>query len=350
MLVVYAILFSLALWRMKFAGKSFFTEESFSRDVTDSIKGIFIWLVFLSHFASYVVYSAKIDVFGHKISLILGQLIVACFLFYSGYGVMEAIKKRGSDYVKLFPKNRVLKTLIHFDIAVVLFLIVAVIVGKEYPLGKIIMSFFGWEAIGNSNWYIFVVIVLYLLTWIAFTLIKSHIKLAAALVTMLTFGLIVFLKFTKQSHWYDTALCYVLGMWISIFKNEFFKLATKNNLVWLCCIAVSGLVFGGLYIIDFSSGVLAFARMLALPLIFCLVIAVFLTKFKISNPVLAWSGRYTFELYILQRIPMILFKYFGLANVNIYLYFVACLVATVLIALGFRYCLNKVDGVLFKKK
>ena len=91
MLIVYAILFVLALWKIKFAGKGFFAEESFSRDVTDSIKGIFIWLVFLSHFASYVVYSAKIDVFGHKISLILGQLIVACFLFYSGYGVMEAI-------------------------------------------------------------------------------------------------------------------------------------------------------------------------------------------------------------------------------------------------------------------
>ena len=83
MLLFYIALVLLALYKSQFAGKSFYTEEIFSRDVTDSIKGFFIWLVFLSHFSFYVTYTSVLDLSGKQINSILGQLIVACFLFYS---------------------------------------------------------------------------------------------------------------------------------------------------------------------------------------------------------------------------------------------------------------------------
>ena len=78
----------------------FWIPECVSRPVTDIIKGVFIWLVFSSHFT-----------WGGKISALLGQLVVACFLFNSGYGVCEAIKHRANRYILSFPKNRILKTI-----------------------------------------------------------------------------------------------------------------------------------------------------------------------------------------------------------------------------------------------
>lgn len=348
MLIVYIALFALAFYKCKVSWKGFFAEESLSKSVTDSVKGIFIWLVFLSHFASYVTYTEPIDQAGGRISVLLGQLIVACFLMYSGYGVCESIKKKGSAYVRTFPKNRVLKTLLHFALAVIIFWGMQLCLGNSYSPATVLLSLIGWENLGNSNWYIFVVLVLYLITWLAFVCFKNNQVLAVSLATVLTGLLILFLYYTRSSWWYDTALCYVLGMWLSVFKNRFLKLITKNNAVWLLCAIGSLAVFGFLYFRRASSW-LGLLLKLSVPLAFCVVLLVFLTKIRISNKILAFCGQYLFELYILQRIPMILFKHWGLIEVNLYLYFALCLVATLLLALGFRFCTDKIDGVLFRK-
>ena len=39
---------------------------------------------------------------------------MAMFLFYSGYGVYESIKRKGTPYIDNFSKNRLLKTFIEF--------------------------------------------------------------------------------------------------------------------------------------------------------------------------------------------------------------------------------------------
>lgn len=41
-----------------------------------------------------------------------GQLIVVMFLFYSGYGVMESVRSKGTAYIKSIPFKRVLSTLV----------------------------------------------------------------------------------------------------------------------------------------------------------------------------------------------------------------------------------------------
>ena len=43
-------------------------------------------------------------------------LMVTMFLFYSGYGVFESIKKKKEKYINTIPKRRFLKTLINFAI------------------------------------------------------------------------------------------------------------------------------------------------------------------------------------------------------------------------------------------
>ncbi len=346
MLLFYIVLGFLALLGCKFAGKGFYPDGSFSRNVTDSVKGIFIWLVFLSHFAGYVTYTSSLDLAGHKISLLLGQLIVACFLFYSGYGVCEAIQKKGSSYVRSIPKNGVAKILLHFTLAVAVFVLVNLCLGKTFSLKVILLSLIGWESIGNSNWYIFVILVLYLLTWLAFLCIRNHTKLAVTLTTVLTGAFIIFLYFTRWSWWYDTALCYVFGMWISVYKDKIMHFITKNNLIWCLCALASFILFAVLYRTPHGSLIGKGLALLTAPA-FCLVITVFLTKIRISNRILVFCGQYLFEIYILQRIPMILLKEWGLANINMYMYFILCIIATVLLALGFRFVTNATDKLLF---
>ena len=72
----------------------------------------------MSHFILYKIPLQKnwIDSVGVKFITKLEQLMVTMFLFYSGYGVMESIKRKGDDYIKSFPKKRILTTLINLFI------------------------------------------------------------------------------------------------------------------------------------------------------------------------------------------------------------------------------------------
>ena len=142
MVFYYAALVVLACVGMKVSVKGFEREDALSMRTTNSLRGIFIMLVMLSHFKSYCSpYTATLDVIGGRISTELGQLIVVMFLFYSGYGVCESIQKKGSGYVRSFPKNRILKTLVHYDLAVLLFLIAGLLMGTRFPVKKIVLSF-----------------------------------------------------------------------------------------------------------------------------------------------------------------------------------------------------------------
>lgn len=346
MLVFYIFLAVLALYQCKISVKGYQTEESFSRPVTDSVKGIFICLVFLSHFSGYVTYTNTIDVLGGKISQLLGQLIVACFLFYSGYGVFESARAKGREYIKAFPVKRILKTLISFDLAVVLYLILGLLTGKQYSFAKIICSFIGWDSLGNSNWYIFVIICLYIFTYFALSICKNNEKKAAFLCTTMIVVFMMILYFVRPIYWFDTALCYVAGMYVSIYKKPLIGVLTRSNFSWCVCAFCVSVLFCALYLLQAIPVVGFFASVLhSVP--FCLMIAIFLTKIRVCNKPLEWCGKYTFELYILQRIPMIILKTVGVAQFNIYVYFVLSVIITVILAVAYRYAIGKINKLLF---
>ena len=346
MLVVYVALLCLLFYKSKYAGKAFFEEESLSRNVTDSVKGFFVWMVFLSHFASYVSYVNTIDILGLRISRFFGQLVVALFLFYSGYGVFEGIKAHGQSYIRKIPKNRFLKTLVHFDLAVLFYLFLKVFLRQPFSKVIVLLSVIGWESLGNSNWYMFVIMALYLLTYISFCISKDSTRNALLILTLFSCVFIVFLYVTRDSWWYDTLLCYVLGMWFSRYKEKIMAVVTKNNYIWGICT----LMILSVFLCVYYSPVLMLPKIireLFLAPVFCLLVTFLLMKFYISNDVLKASGKYVFELYILQRIPMILFKEYGVSDVNIYLYFILCVFATIILAGVFRKFVIKLDDNLF---
>lgn len=98
-----------------FKGK--YCKDYLSVENTTSIKGIFIIIVFWSHIKGYIVIDNAFDSYAFFPLTLLGQGMVTMFLFYSGYGVMESIKKKGQEYIKSTPKNRLCATLYRFDIA-----------------------------------------------------------------------------------------------------------------------------------------------------------------------------------------------------------------------------------------
>ena len=310
---------------------------------TTAVKGVFVLLVFLRHYKSYVALDSWLDrpflVFDGK----LGQLVVALFLFYSGYGLYESFQKKGQDYVRTIPKKRFFATLLHFDLAVLLYLAVqAVFFGKFYSLKHILLSMTSWTSVGNSNWFIFAILVMYLISWAALKLIPSQIGQLCAVTAFSGIYAVVFHHFYPDLWWwYDTILCYAAGMWYSFLKPHIERFLSGEIRFWVS-FGVLLVVFRVLFYYRNSLPVYE-----ALAVVFCLLGVLATMKVGVGNKVLYWLGGQVFTVYILQRLPMMLLEKWGLAAYP-YAFFAVSLAATLLLAAGFDWCLKRFDRAVLK--
>ena len=333
MLIFYLLLFLLVFNCMRY--KLGYNSEYLSYDTTNAVKGIFILLVFIAHIVPYILKSGA-DVMGGGFGLVhnrIGQWIVAMFLFYSGYGIMQSIMKKGNSYIADIPMKRVFNTLLNFDIAVLVFIVVALLIGTPLTIPQCLLSFTGWETVGNSNWYIFVILVCYALTFVSFYKQNNLLKSA-----FICFGLIVFtsllLSVFKQEYWYNTMWCYSAGMLFSHFKDRI-EIFAKAYYYQLLFAVISFLILVSL--IPYHAKGLIYN---SFSVLFCAMVVLLTMKFNIESKFLVWCGKNLFPLYIYQRIPMIILASVSngefIANYPV-VYTGCCLMVTMLIAYLYKY-------------
>lgn len=324
MTVIFFLLLLMIVIGSKFYGKNF-NEDYLSKNNTLILNGFFICIVFMSHFLSY---NVKTTFFDNGFILFMSkfnQLMVVTFLFFSGYGIYESIKNK-KNYMKNFLKNRFWITFVNFNIALLLFLFVNFIIGTKVGIINYLLSTFGWKSIGNSNWYMFDTFILYFIVFISYFLCKNNNKFTL-FVTIFTIIFACFLYMFKDgSFWYDTIMCFPAGMYYSKYKNCFDKFIQKNNLIYLFCIFIISLFFFIMYYIKYTFGFGLITHNI-LSITFVIFIAMVLMKFELNNKLLKFFGEKLFWIYILQRLPMIIFY----DKMNYIIYFIICIVITLLL-------------------
>lgn len=326
-------------------------DDYMSPQKTTAIKGIFVLFVLFSHMRQYIKLDLSLladDSFQYIMSHV-GQLMVVMFLYYSGYGIAQAIERK-KGYVSTLPKRRMFKVMLHFWIAVALFLLVGLLLGKHYPTKRVILSLLAWETVGNSAWFIFCIAALYLVTYASFTLLKKHPVAATALVTVLTavYVLVMFkVKGVKDHWWYDTALCYPLGMWYSLAKKRIDRVLLKSGLRRLAASAIAFAVFSLLYTAfrDARNEERIIIFLFVAPALALVVTFVTMSLSIGNNKTLIWFGKRVFGIYMLQRIPMMLLAHWGIADSR-YLFAIIAFASTLVLAELFERFTARVDKLL----
>lgn len=353
-MIIFLILFLLlCVWKMKF---SKFNEGYIGKDSTTSIKGIFAIIILFSHLCGYVsISNSIIDRSFASILGLIGQLMVVIFFFYSGYGIIQSYKSKPT-YPKSFFRCRILKTLTHFDIAVFFYLILSLAMtlffGQSRPWEDYAFAWIGWTSLGNSNWFIFITLLLYAITLLSFFIaeaINKHRELLTTIfVSILSVAAYFLLAKFKESYWYDTLFCYACGMWFALLADKMNALFKAKPLFHYGAIAASILLFFGTYVVwqmFFSHPLLYNIVSCA----FCIALVLITTVVKIQNPVLLWLGKYSFLIYILQRLPMVLLSILPFA-IPSYLFAILAIIATLALSFVFNFFYEKIDKKLFTLK
>lgn len=348
MIIFVLILFAIICSGLTVAKKNEFYADYCSPKNTSTINAIFSILIFLSHCLSYIKMEGVFDQPYLDIRKFLGQLVVVTYLFFSGYGIMESIKKKGTDYVKKMPVNRLFKLWYHFAIVVVMYVIVSNgILKKGYPLKDIALAFTGYATVGNSNWYLFVTFAMYIIIIVSFLVFRKQKILAVALVSVLSVAFVFVEKNVLElpSQYYNTVCCFPAGMIFSLIKPYIDKVLMKNDLIWFTAFSVGIGVFAYfslnrninlIYYVLFTLSALA-------------VLVMFMMKANIKNSILDWFGQHIFSFFILQRIPMLIIRHLGFADRG-YFFIITSFFGTILLSVLFDAATDKLDSIIFKKK
>lgn len=276
-----------------------------------------------------------------QIDGLMEQLIVTTFLFYSGYGIWVSLKTK-KDYLQKFPK-RIFKVWLQFVIAVCLFLFLNLIKGKVYSTPTILLSFMAWQSVGNSNWYILAILLLYTLSYIGGRMTSQDSLTTIIFVTTGCCVYVIMLILCGKGNWYyNTIFCYPLGMLFGKYEHKIRTLLEKTD-AYLMIVMSCSAAFMVSYLYTLKCHGVIWLVMVELRSIFFVLLVILATsRIKIGNPVLNWLGKHSFEIYILQRLPMIALS--GI-DMNQYVYFLICVVVTGLAALLYQ----KLMGALLLK-
>lgn len=334
-----------------------FRSDHMSRESAKAVTGIFVLLVFLRHFKTYIT-PGPADRLFFLFDKGLGQLIVIPFFFFSGYGVMLSIRLKGTLYIRRFPVQRMLRVWYRFALAVLLYAASAPLLGKTYSPRQVLTALTGWNSIGNSNWFMFTVFVLYLITWIfsmllmqqsSFVPVSSHkpslVSRTSVFLGCSAAGVFVYMLLMsrlRDTYFYDTAFAWIAGMAFVPGRRRLEAALKKKQQGY-----VSLLLGGSAALILFS--LLKYFRHsipadICWSLSFSFLLILLLMKIRAGNRALRYLGAHAFEIYILQRLPLAILS----AHIqNTYLLFASSAAVTLVLAHVFSYIMGKLDQVLF---
>ena len=106
----------------------------------------------------------------------------------------------------------------------------------EMTWKQIILSFVGWEGVGNSTWYILAILMMYSFTYVGFRISRNDLIKGLLITTFFIAGYILVIRKFKDSQYYNTVLCYAFGLWYAIAK--------KKLIVKFYIITIGGLLGG----------------------------------------------------------------------------------------------------------
>lgn len=330
--IIVPIMIAVLLYKAKIRFTSYFNDP-FSKIQTTSINGFFVIMVFIRHFFQYVD-AGKYDHVLWAVNSYSHQLIVVSFMFFSGYAIMLKLSEN-REYINKMPK-KIIFLWLHFVLCLVFFLVLNFVMGKTFSLHNILLSLFGLYSIGNSTWYVVAIICLWIITYVSFKLFKEDRYSIISIAVLMILYSAVFHKI-KSALWYNTIIAYLLGILFYKYMKKTEKIIKKGGpSYWVLFIISITVVVAG----TFKTNLYLFEIQVVFFVLF-LVLACY--KIQVGNNVLSFLGTYVFEIYLLQRLPMIALQ--NQIDSNI-LYFIVCFAITIILALVFKKVTIQLDKII----
>ena len=402
---VYALILALFIWGGKFAGfkKDQFHEDSSSLDSMKSLRGFAAIGVILHHISQEQAFQWANN-FGAKpgelsIFVNAGYLFVAIFFFCSGFGLIKSLETK-PDYFNGFLKKRVLKALvIPYYVSIIIYGILRFASGERFAPLQWVTNLVGITMMNPYAWYPIIAAILYIAFYLIFKNIKNrkvcYILLAAVIILL---GMIFCVNghfpwfagpknwwlsqsgelqnkwWTQQQVWWisgewwiNSCPAFLIGMLFAQFEDQirlWFKKFYWGKLLLVLIITAATFMLSGFGQMhfgwwtefngngpDIGKKIATYFCVIPYSMTFPLMLFTIMLKYKVSNPVSRFFGKYSLETYMMNLIAITAFRFllykphpqygsipfYKAGHYNLAIYFAAVFAATILLGLIYKF-------------
>ncbi|MBQ7660935.1 MAG: acyltransferase [Clostridia bacterium] len=237
----------------------------------------------------------------------IGYLLVAVFFFFSGYGLQKSYIL-SATYQKQYLRRRILPILLTYTVVTALFWGMYAIGGQVYSFGEVISAIIHGSPIVDFSWYIIIILVFYIVFWLLMILCKdNYVGMIIGAGVWYLLHVIFCIIMGYGTWWYNTSHILIVGMIFATFEEKITDCFKKHYYVLASLFfgAFAFLFFAGNALISFT-GVkdLSLVLKMVCALLFVFVVLAYTMKFEIGNPILAFLGKTSLEVYLVQGLLM----------------------------------------------
>ncbi len=398
-IITYAVLLFLLFYNAKIAWKQDSYINDFSTvESTKGLRGFLVICIILHHISQEEAFRQThiLGIFPEQ-----GYIFVALFFFWSGFGLIKSLRHK-NDYLNTFLKKRVLPLVVIFYVTTLFYALFNIITGVQMTLSKWLLSFSGLILMNGQSWYVVVLIILYVSFWVIFkTVKKEEIAILLILFIVLAMGAIFIyighfgwflgpdlwwldgknwknLPWWKNYYvfwfsgewWVNSSIAFVIGLLFAKYENKIVDFLKKKYFVkflvltfmliifWLICNYCLGHFSYWSEYSGKSAKLILVDRLISylstLPKVCLFVIWVYMLLMKVSpkNEILTFMSKISLETYLVQLIPLTLFKTFILKNgqaivqenfINLFRYEVLVLIFSIALGFGFSKLMKVIN-------
>ena len=341
MVFVLPIIFLIVLLGLRFQSKKNEENTYLQKNSTLTIRGVFILLIVISSYVTAISTSSlnRFDVPMVNFVARFGEMMFVPFFFYSGYGIFKTYKTEGKEYARRIPLQQILRHFLSYFIAWGFFAVTALALESQYSVHQFILSGFALSTIGNTSWFVLVMLFLYFFAFVSFR-IADH-KTAVIINILLSVMFIFILRgLNFPSYYWNTLFAYEFGIIYCYLQDRIETKILKNRVLkalvlvlGIIGVIVSFLVIKQIPFSDFRDAAYVFPVFF-----FCMALIGFTSLFTIKSKILHFLGTNAFWIYLLHYLPLIWLKNVTFVYSNKYLYFGFAIAISVVLA----FALNKV--------
>ncbi len=329
------------IFQIKYSKELMF-EYYLSKDATQSLKAISAIIVLFSHI------SQRTDggvIFPYLVKT--GNLAVAIFFFISGYGLIIQFINKKEAYLNNFLKLRLLKIIVPYIVANLVFLVVVNCIGIKTTIWDIVIGFFDGNLVLPFSWYVILIIILYILFYIIAKNSKTYLRLLTyMLISQLVICSILYFR-DYGIWWYSSCLTFTLGICWGVYKESINKIIkSRYYLLEMVIFTFFILSFFSTKILsiigikDISTIFIAIFNQIS-SILFCIFIVMLLLKFKIKNKILSFLSKISFEVYLFQGVMMTILRNDFWNFEGDVMYSIIVIIMTIILAFIFNNINNK---------
>ncbi|WP_117879535.1 acyltransferase family protein [Aureibaculum luteum] len=307
-------------------------KGNFGKDISTMLKGLLAVGIVLHHLAEKTNVIFIIDFFKY-----LGSPIVSIFFFISGYGLLNSLLIKKSNYLNTFLKKRFTTLLTPFLLAIFTFQICAYIDNQSININLIFKNLItgNTDSLLPFSWYIFTIIFFYSIFYIVFKTKQGALLYGIFIILFLSITYVIVLKyFNYGDWWYLSTFGFITGFFIKYFENLIDKKMLNFKYILLIVVII-------LLLIPIL-GVYSYLSMCLYPIATFL----FLKQFYFPrNKSLLFLGKISYEIYLIQGLSIFFLRGNHIFITNDYLY----IILTIIITIPLAIILNWFSKIIIKK-